>query len=406
MQKIEFDGSQGHKLAARLDTPDGEIRSYALFAHCFTCTKDIFAAGQITRALNNLGIAVLRFDFTGLGASEGEFENTNFTSNVEDLVRAADYMRESLQAPSIIIGHSLGGAAVIMASHKIPDVKAVATIGAPADTAHVAHNFKDNIAEIKDKGSAEVCLVGRPFTIQKQFLEDIEKQNMDEAISKLKKPLLVLHAPLDQTVGIENAEHIFRMAKHPKSFVTLDTADHLLSKRDDALYAARVIAAWASRYAGYKLTNVDHKKRVSDGEVIVWSTGNGKYQNYTQMGDFISTIDEPADVGGDGTGPDPYSFLMTALGACTSITLKMYADHKDIPLRGVEVSVKHDKVHAEDSQKSEDGGVKIDKFTRTITMKGDDLTEDQRSRMIEIAEKCPVHKTLTDNVLIETIQDK
>lgn len=254
MEKITFEGSQGHNLAARLDMPDGDVKAYALFAHCFTCSKDIFAAGKIIRSLTALGIAVLRFDFTGLGASEGDFANTNFTSNVQDLIRAADYMRENLQAPSMIIGHSLGGAAVIVAARHIPEIKAVATIGAPADSAHVAHHFDDSREEILEKGEAQVQLVGRPFTIQKQFIEDIEAQNMDEAIASLKKPLLVLHAPLDLIVGIENAEHIFKTAKHPKSFVTLDTADHLLTKEDDAIYAGRVIAAWASRYVGYKLT--------------------------------------------------------------------------------------------------------------------------------------------------------
>ena len=263
MQKINFEGSQGHQLAARLDAPEGEIKAYALFAHCFTCTKDIFAAGRIATALNALGIAVLRFDFTGLGASEGDFANTNFTSNVQDLVKAADYMRENMEAPSILIGHSLGGAAVLVAAHEIPELKAIATVAAPADAAHVAHHFDDAREEIMEQGEAEVCLVGRPFKIQKQFIEDIEAQSMDEAIATLKKPLLVMHAPLDATVGIENAEHIFKTAKHPKSFVTLDTADHLLSKREDAAYAARVIAAWASRYVGYKLTDIDKKEKAA-----------------------------------------------------------------------------------------------------------------------------------------------
>ncbi len=253
MEKIEFEGSQGHKLAARLDSPEDTPKAYALFAHCFTCTKDIYAAGRIAKALNEDGIAVLRFDFTGLGASEGDFANTNFTSNVQDLVKAADYMRENLQAPSIIIGHSLGGAAVLMAAGQIPDVKAVVTLAAPADAAHVAHHFAGDRDEIMEKGEAEVQLVGRPFRIQKQFLEDIEAQSVDKAIAGLKRPLLVMHAPLDSTVGIENAEHIFKHARHPKSFVSLDDADHLLSKKEHAEYAAHVISAWASRYVGYEV---------------------------------------------------------------------------------------------------------------------------------------------------------
>ena len=391
MQKIEFTGSQGHKLAARLDTPEGgEIKSYALFAHCFTCSKDIFAAGQIARALNALGIAVLRFDFTGLGASEGEFENTNFTSNVQDLVKAADYMREHLQAPRIIIGHSLGGAAVIMAAHSIPEIKAVATIGAPADAAHVSHHFESAREEIIEKGEAKVQLVGRPFTIKKQFIDDIESQNMDDAIRTLKKPLLVLHAPLDDTVGIENASHIFATAKHPKSFVTLDTADHLLTNREDAIYAARMIAAWASRYVGYKLTYNHLKKPLKGNDVSVKTAGPDTLKQYVQIGKHLILADEPEDKGGENTGPDPYGLLMAALGACTAMTLQLYARRKELPLEGAEIYLSHEKVEG------------TDKFTREIVIQGEHLSEDQRTRMMEIADKCPVHKTLTGEVIIET----
>lgn len=248
MEKFEFTGSQNHTLAARLDKPDGEIKAYALFAHCFTCTKDIFAAGRIAQALNKHGIAVVRFDFTGLGSSDGDFANTNFTSNVEDLVKAADYMRDNMQAPSILIGHSLGGAAVLAAAKNIPEAKAVATIGAPSDSKHVAHNFQTKREEIIEKGEAEVCLAGRPFKIKKQFIDDIENQNMQDYISKLDKALMVMHAPLDTVVGIENAAEIFITAKHPKSYISLDDADHLLSRREDAKYAGNVISIWAERY--------------------------------------------------------------------------------------------------------------------------------------------------------------
>ena len=246
--KFTFPGSQGFDLDARLDKPEGDVKAYALFAHCFTCGKDIMAASQIAKSLNDAGIAVVRFDFTGLGMSEGEFANTNFTSNVQDLIEAANHMRATLNAPQILIGHSLGGAAVIRAGKMIDEVRAVATIGAPADAAHVAHNFADDINEIREKGEAEVQLVGRPFTIQKQFLDDIENQAMTEQIKTLKKPLLVMHAPFDKTVSIDNASHIFVTAKHPKSFISLDDADHLLSNKSDARYAASVIAAWADRY--------------------------------------------------------------------------------------------------------------------------------------------------------------
>ncbi len=248
MKKFEFEGSQGHMLAARLDEPEGEIKAYALFAHCFTCTKDIYAAGRIARTLTDNGIAVVRFDFTGLGNSEGDFANTNFSSNVADLITTADYMRTHMQAPQILIGHSLGGAAVLVASRDIKEIKAVATLGAPADSAHVAHNFSVKREEIIEKGEAEICLAGRPFTIKKQFLDDIENQNMQSAINTMNKALMVMHGPLDQTVGIENAEMIFKAAKHPKSFISLDDADHLISRKEDAQYAGNVIAQWASRY--------------------------------------------------------------------------------------------------------------------------------------------------------------
>lgn len=251
VQKIEFTGAQGDKLSARLDTPENPPRAYALFAHCFSCSKDMVAASRIAKALYARDIAVMRFDFTGLGQSEGEFCNTNFTSNISDLVSAANYMADNLEAPTILIGHSLGGAAVISAAHEIPLSKAIVTIGAPADVTHVAHHFDEKRAEIMENGEAEVLLVGRPFKIKKQFLEDLEAQNMIERIKNLKRALLVMHSPIDETVGIENAETIFTNAKHPRSFVSLDDADHLLTQQEHAEYAARVVAAWASRYVGY-----------------------------------------------------------------------------------------------------------------------------------------------------------
>jgi putative redox protein len=248
MQEFEFKGSQGYKLSARLDEAVGEVKAYALFAHCFTCGKDMPTAGRIARILTKENISVVRFDFTGLGKSEGNFANTNFTSNVEDLVKAADYMRQNFQAPSVLIGHSLGGAAVLVAAQQIAEAKAIATIGAPADAAHVAHLFHEDRLEIMKKGEAEVCLAGRPFKIKKQFIDDIENQNMVEAISKLDKALMIMHGPFDQTVGIENAGRIFSAAKHPKSYISLDDADHLLTRKEDAQYAGRVIAEWAGRY--------------------------------------------------------------------------------------------------------------------------------------------------------------
>jgi len=401
MKKIEFEGSQNTKLSARLDRPSGQIKACALFAHCFTCGKDIAAASRIAKALTSDGIAVFRFDFTGLGKSEGEFANTNFTSNVEDLVKAADYMLENLQAPAILIGHSLGGAAVLAAARHIPESKAVVTIGAPADADHVAHHFGDKEAEIMEKGEAEVTLAGRPFRIRKQFLEDIKSQSLESAISDLDRALLVMHAPLDDAVSIDNAAQIFKAAKHPKSFVTLHEADHLISRKEDASYAARVIAAWVSRYIGTE-TEEDKTPKPEEGTVLIQSTGQGQFQQKIITGKHELLADEPEAYGGNDTGPTPYDFLKMALGTCKSMTLRMYADRKNLPLEDVEVYVTHDKIHAEDCTNCESKDGKVDQFSCEIAIKGDDLTDENHKRLIEIADMCPVHKTLSSEIAIKT----
>lgn len=395
MDKIEFKGSQDTMLAARLDRPKGQIKAYALFAHCFTCGKDIKAASGIAKALTDDGIAVLRFDFTGLGKSEGEFANTNFTSNVQDLIKAADYMREHLKAPDILIGHSLGGAAVLAAAKHIPESRAVVTIAAPADTDHVLTHFGDGESKIMKDGEAEVSLAGRPFRIRKQFLEDIKQQNIEPMIADLGKALLVMHAPLDDLVGIDNATRIFKAAKHPKSFVTLDDADHLISRKEDAAYAARVIAAWVSRYIKQDAQKEPESKPEND-TALIRTTGNGKFQQQVIIGHHELLADEPESHGGQDTGPNPYDFLKIALGACKSMTLRMYADHKGLPLDGVEVLVTHKKV--ESGSENE----KTDEFSCDITIKGDDLSTENRKRLIEIADKCPVHKTLSRTSVIKT----
>ncbi|HIC80385.1 MAG TPA: alpha/beta fold hydrolase, partial [Kiloniellaceae bacterium] len=300
-EKLTFPGAGGEMLAARLELPAGPPRAYALFAHCFTCTKDIFAAARIAGALAEQGIAVLRFDFTGLGASEGDFANTNFSSNVGDLVRAADYLRETRQAPKLIIGHSLGGAAVLAAAGQVPEAVAVATIGAPAEPAHVAHHFTEAREEIEAAGEAEVLLVGRPFRIKKQFLEDIEAQRLEAAIAGMKKALIVFHAPRDQTVGIDNAGKIFTAAKHPKSFVSLDDADHLLSRKEDAIYVAEVLGAWAARYLGDD--GKAEAPRAKDGTVVVEETGEGRFTQAIAAGPHHLRADEPESYGGLDSGP-------------------------------------------------------------------------------------------------------
>ncbi len=403
-ERLEFEGTTG-KLAARLDLPKGKPRAFSLFAHCFTCSKDIFAASRIAGRLTEAGYAVLRFDFTGLGASDGEFENTNFTSNIEDLVKAADYLRDNHQAPELLVGHSLGGAAVLAAAEQIPETKAVVTIGAPFDPGHVTDNFKDHIHEIKKEGVAEVTLVGRPFKIKKQFLDDIESQDQAARIGHLRKALLILHAPTDDYVAIENAGEIFLAAKHPKSFISLDGADHLLTRHEDASYAADVIAAWAARYVGevetddFPETSFDIQK----GDTVVVERGTGKFANVIESNGHRLLADEPESYGGTNTGPTPYDLLSSSLGACTAMTIRIYADFKKFPLERVAVKIAHQKIHAEDCADCETKEGKIDKFWKEIELIGDELTDDQRKRMMDIAEKCPVNRTLHSEVTSESI---
>lgn len=398
-EKVEFPGAQGGFLAGRLDLPMGRPRAYALFAHCFTCSKDIFAASRVSQGLADHGIAVLRFDFTGLGASEGEFANTNFSSNVDDLAAAAAFLREHYEAPTLLVGHSLGGAAVLKAAASVPEARAVATIGAPSDPDHVKHNFHAHLDEIESEGEAEVSLAGRPFRIKKQFLEDIAVQSLHDSVAALRKALLVMHSPLDETVSIDNASAIFLAAKHPKSFVSLDHADHLLTRRADAMYAAEVLAAWASRF----LPAVESAdlRNAPPGEVTVREAGEGTFPNLVAAGRHRLRADEPEKVGGTDTGPDPYSFLLTSLGACTSMTIRLYADRKGYPLDRAEVRLKHSKVHAKDCAECETQTGKVDLIEREIELLGD-LTEEQRADLLRIADRCPVHRTLHSEIHVAT----
>ncbi|MCY4542517.1 MAG: bifunctional alpha/beta hydrolase/OsmC family protein, partial [Rhodobacteraceae bacterium] len=385
-ERFEFEGHAGDMLAARLDRPDYPARATALFAHCFTCSKDIPAARRIADALSGLGIAVLRFDFSGLGHSEGEFANTNFTSNVQDLVLASRHLNNSGLPPRILIGHSLGGAAVLMAASKIDSVKAVVTIGAPADPSHVAHHFGKNLDKIRQDGEAEVNLGGRYFRIKRQFVEDIGQSNLRPAIANMRRALLVLHSPLDRTVGIGNAAEIFGAAKHPKSFVTLDTADHLVTRKADASYAASVIAAWVEKY----LPPLERKfvGRVPDGTVrISEDDANGFRQQISVEGKFQLMADEPVKFGGTNAGPNPYQFLSAALGACTAMTIRMYSRRKGWAVEHIEVDVTHEKSYAQDCQDCMSGKAKIDAFQRTLRVTGS-LSDEQRNRLVEIAGKC------------------
>jgi len=399
-REVTITNKAGAKLAARLDLPVGKPKASALFAHCFTCSKDIFAASRISLELADLGFAVLRFDFTGLGASEGEFANENFSSNIEDLVAAADFMRDQGEAPRLLIGHSLGGAAVLAAAADVPEAVAVATIGAPFDPGHVAHLFQSASDEIKAKGEAEVLIAGRPFTVKQQFLDDIAAHNSRDYILALKKALLVFHAPRDTVVGIDNAAEIFKAAKHPKSFVSLDDADHLLSRRADAIYVADVLAAWAARYLP-KAAPAKDALAAMPGEVVVAEAGEGKFTQVIRSGEHSLIADEPTSVGGDERGPGPYDYVLAGLGACTSMTVRMYAERKGWPLERVLVGLSHRKVHAEDCVDCETKAGKLDEIERWLTFEGD-LDRDQRARLLEIADKCPVHRTLIGEIKIRS----
>ena len=411
-ERFDFPNAQGHQLTGLLESPAGEPSAYALFAHCFTCSKDSRAAKRIAEALAARGIAVLRFDFTGLGSSEGDFANTDFSSNVADLVAAADHLRRVRRAPSLLIGHSLGGAAVLAAAGRVPEVDAVATIAAPSDPGHVASLFGDRLAEIREHGEGEVVLAGRSFCIRREFLDDISEQNLLADVTRLRTALLVMHAPGDQVVSVDSASRIFLAARHPKSFVSLDDADHLLSRRRDAVYAADVITAWAERYIATTDTGTGTGSGTGSGtaaepgddgprSVEVTETGVGTFQQAVTAGPHHLIADEPVDVGGLDTGPSPYDLLLAALGACTTMTLRMYADRKGLALRGVSVRLQHSKIHASDCASCETSEGRIDRIDKVITLEGD-LDDAQRARLLEIADKCPVHRTLHSEVQIRT----
>jgi uncharacterized OsmC-like protein/fermentation-respiration switch protein FrsA (DUF1100 family) len=400
-ERFQFTGEGGHQLAAALDLPEQEPLAYALFAHCFTCGKDVLAARRIAVALAAKGIAVLRFDFTGLGSSEGDFANSTFTSNVADLVRAANHLRETRKAPAILIGHSLGGAAILAAAGQIPDAKAVVTVAAPSDPAHVTGLFKERIEDIREHGTVEVSLAGRPFHIRREFLDDVAEHHLMDHVTRLHKALLIMHAPNDDTVGIDNATRIFVAAKHPKSFVSLAGADHLLSERRDAAYVADVIAAWATRYLDPVVSEPAADLGTAPRSVVVQETRNSKFQQTVVVGRHRLLADEPVAAGGEDTGPGPYDFLLAGLGACTSMTMRLYAERKSLPLERVTVTLKHSKIHAEDCAECETKAGMLDQIDRAIAMEGA-LDAEQRQKLMEIADKCPVHRTLTSEIHIVT----
>ncbi|WP_448657926.1 alpha/beta fold hydrolase [Sphingomonas sp. CJ99] len=396
---VRFAGGQGAMLAASIEMPVGPVRAVALFAHCFTCTMRSHAATRITAALSAEGIATMRFDFTGLGGSEGDFAEAGFAADVEDLVAAATYLEETIGAPAILIGHSLGGAAALAAAGRIASVRAVATISAPFDPAHVLHRIDGDLATIEREGSGPVTIAGRKFTLSRRFIDGVRSTDPATHIGGLGRALLVLHSPVDELVGIDNARQIYEAARHPKSFVTLDSADHLLTGKADAAYAATIIAAWAGRYLS--ATQQDMVDDLAPGEVMA-GNANGRFGTTLRTRDHHWLADEPEDVGGENAAPGPYDLLLGALGACTSMTVRLIAEREQIPLDQVTVRLRHERNHEHDSEAAPaDPGARMQAIWRTVSLHGA-MTTAQRERLIEVADKCPVHRTLTGDLHIHT----
>jgi putative redox protein len=404
--KLEFPNADGDILIGLLETPPTGVPTarYALFAHCFTCSKDIAAASRISRAMADRGIAVLRFDFTGLGNSDGDFANSNFTSNVQDLLAAAAALGRAYRAPSLLIGHSLGGAAVLAAAPQLDSVEAVVTIAAPATAKHVTHLFEKSRMLLETEGETRVNIGGRTFRIKRQLLEDLERYADADHLKALNRPLLVFHSPRDEIVSINEAAKIYQAARHPKSFISLDQADHLLTRREDAEYVAETLVAWASRYLGLTVKpferSVGTAPKVSPGEVLVTELDKrflrGLYAANHQLNG-----DEPRSAGGSDLGPSPYELLLMSLGACTSMTLRMYANHKQLELDDIEITLRHDRVHADDCADCVEQPRRIERISREIQLFGS-LTDAQRQRLLEIADRCPVHRTLESELQIVT----
>jgi len=395
--KFDFKNGAGETLSGRLELPASAPKAFALFAHCFTCSKDVIAAATISKSLTQSGLGVLRFDFTGLGNSDGDFSNTNFSSNVEDLITAAKALSEAHSAPQVLIGHSLGGAAILKAAARIESVKAVVTIGSPSSVDHVTHLFEENLEEIEADGKANVKLAGREFTIRKQFVEDLKESAVLDTVATLKAALLVMHSPVDNYVSIDHAGKIFSTAKHPKSFISLDNADHLLMNRKDAQYVAQAIGAWADRYISAAKTETSVS--VSHGDVVVLNRPEMKFTQDIYSENHHIIADEPKSLKGNDLGMTPYELLLAGLGACTSMTMKMYADRKGIALKNARVHLHHTKVHAEDCEACETTDGKVDKIEKSIFLSGD-LSPEDRTKLLEIAEKCPVNRTLKSEIWV------
>ncbi|MEJ2171482.1 MAG: alpha/beta fold hydrolase [Woeseiaceae bacterium] len=395
--KVQFPNAAGQMLSGILDLPAAAPHAYALFAHCFTCSKNLRAANSISRAMTDAGLGVLRFDFTGLGQSEGEFADSNFSGNVSDLLAAASFLGSHYAPPAILVGHSLGGTAVLQAAAHLPEAVAVATIGAPAEPAHVMALFTNAEAELRQEGVAEVDIGGRPFMIKKQLIDDLERQNLTATIGALRKALLILHAPLDDIVDIENAGQLFAAAKHPKSFISLDKADHLLSRSEDSMYVGHVLAAWATRY----LPVAPGPAADTPEGVVVASNSEDSFRTDIQVGKHLLVADEPADFGGSDLGPSPYGLLSAALAACTTMTLRLYARHKKLDLQQITARVSHRKIHVEACEDCESDTGNVDELRRRISLVGN-LSDEERQRLLQIADKCPVHRSLHGEIKIRS----
>ncbi len=396
-KKVSFENSSGLVLSAALEIPVMPVKYYAIFAHCFSCGKDIIAATRISRSLASIGIAVLRFDFTGIGESEGDFGNSNFSSNIDDILSAVRFLRDEYSAPQLLIGHSLGGTAVLHAAKEISECKAIVTIGSPSKPNHILEHFPDEVKQLEHQESLSIEIGGKSFNIKKQFIDDLNTQSSAAEISHLRKALLILHSPLDKIVSIEEATRIFVEAKHPKSFITLDKADHLLSDPEDAEYVANTIAAWAARYI--EVTDVENQN-AQKGEVLI-GEGNHNFLREVASDDHYWLSDEPKAYGGDNLGPDPYEQLLSSLGTCTSMTLRMYCNHKGWKVDDIEVSLNHARIHKEDCEQSSQDNCKVELIEKTIVIEGD-LDEKQKARLMEVADRCPVHKTLLSQLEINS----
>lgn len=401
-ERVQFPGAQGAPIAARLEIPDQPTMGFALFAHCFACTKDYKAVVRISRRLAERGVAVCRFDFTGLGESAGEFADTNFTSNLDDLLAAAQFLRDRFQAPQLLIGHSLGGAAILAAASRIPEARAVVTIAAPSDTEHLSSQLLRMAPELANRDAATVTIAGRSFLVRRQLLTDLESHRMSEYLSALDRPLLILHSPQDEIVDVDNAVRLFQQASFPKSFISLDGADHLLAKNDgDWQFVASAVECWAKRFLGAEPDEKADDPNAGEPRPVVVKGGAVAYETEILAGRHRLLADEPVAAGGRDSGPNPYSFLMAALGACKVITMRMYADRKGWPLRGSQVEVAHSRIHAKDCEDCESSRGRVDRIEVVVDLEGD-LSQEQSQRLVEISERCPVHRTLTNEVSIRT----